>query len=478
MRPNVVFPAGFYRIALPLLLVVLGMTCYHRAIHFDDAWFAEQSYWLLRDGNVRSELFRGYNGWEKQIYVFHKLFIYAGAALTWLPGVSLASCRVLNILCAIGMGALIWQYSRRFSREAQWLSLLLYFGCGVLIRYFAINRPEIMCTMLGFASFLMLDREAGKLRRTALTAFLAGLAALTHLNGLIYLAAGGLWLLLQKDWRSSLVFGTIGGLTLSLYGLDALLDGNFAELIRQFIHDPATQSNLRWAEKLRVMVDYQELFFHSHHEFPLTVLALLCLLGFRYRAASQNNGIRLYLGLLFVVFLLLTKSNFNFYYILFIPWLVLLVAQTATQLLPDRPRWQHRAARVLLITYLGGALLVLGQALAENLATPYAPVYNAQLAKHMPKRQTLVIAPLSFFFGQMENFQIRGLAAYYLREKREGKIPLADFFAEARQNSVEYIISDEKTNASYFIPPDAPSQISAYRRIFQDERTSIYARQR
>lgn len=475
MKPRAVFPAKFYYIVLPLLLVVLGITCYHRAIHFDDAWFAEQSYRLLRDGYVRSELFRGYNGWEKQIYVFHKLFIYAGAALMWLPGVSLASCRVLTILCAIGMGGLIWQYSRRFSREAQWLSLLLYFGCGVLIRYFAINRPEIMCTMLGFASFMMLDREAGQSRRTALAAFLAGLAALTHLNGLIYLAAGSLWLLLRKDWQSSLVFGAVGGMTLSLYGLDALLDGNFAELIRQFVHDPATQSNLSWNEKLRVMLSYQQLFFHSHYEFPLTVLALLCLLGFRRRALSQSNGIRLYLGLLFVVFLLLTKSNFNFYYILFIPWLVLLIAQTATQLLPEQLRW---AAKALLIGYLGSALLAMGQVLAENLATPYIPDYNARLANHMPNQQTLVIAPLSFFFGQMQNFQIRGLAGYYLREKREGDIPLEDFFAEARQNSVEYILTDEKANANYFIPPNAPDQIGGYRRIFQDEWTSIYARQR
>ena len=463
---------------MPLLLVLLAITCYHRAIHFDDAWFAEQSYWLLRDGHVRSELFWGYNGWGKQIYVFHKLFIYAGAALMWLPGVSLASCRMLGVLCGIGMGALIWQYSRRFSREAQWLSLLLYFGCGALIRYFAINRPEIMCTMLGFASFLVLDREAGQPRRTALAAFLAGLAALTHLNGLIYLTAGGLWLLLQKDWRSSLVFGTIGGLTLSFYGLDALLDGNFAELIRQFVHDPATQSNLRWTEKSRVMLSYQQLFFHSHYEFPLTVLALLCLPGFRRRALSQSNGIRLYLGLLFVVFLLLTKSNFNFYYILFIPWLVLLVAQTATQLLPHCPRWSRRVARVLLVGYLGSTLLALGQVLAENLATPYTPVYNAQLVKHMPNQQTLVIAPLSFFFGQTENFQIRGLAAYHLREKREGKIPLSEFFAEARQNAVEYIVTDGKAHANYHVPLDAPSRIGAYRRVFQDEQTSIYARQR
>lgn len=467
-----------YKVALLVVGALLALSCYHRAIHFDDAWFAEQAYWLIHDGRVRSELFRGYNGWEKQIYVFHKLFIYTEAALMRLVGVSLESCRLLSLLCGVGTGALIWHYCRRYSREAQWLSLLLYFGCGVLIRYFAINRPEIMYTLLGLASYLLLDREAGKRRMPALAGLLAGMAALTHLNGVIYLAAGGLWLLMHKEWKNSLVFGIAGGITLSLYGLDALVNGEFAILIGQFLQDPATQSNLLWTEKLRVMLDYQRLFFHSHREVPLTVLALVCGLFLRTQVSLLKGGVRLYLGLLIVAFLLLTKSNFDFYYILFVPWLVLLVAEAATQPLADRPRWQRRTGRVALAGYSVMSLMVLGQVLAENRSTPYTPDYNAELASHMPLRHTLVIAPLSFFFGQMENYQIRGLAAYHLREKRQGKIPLARFFAEAHGKGVEYIISDEEANASYLIPMNAPGKIGAYRRVFQDEFTSLYARQR
>lgn len=478
LKTNFLFSIRTYQIVLLVLMTLLGISCYHRAIHFDEAWFAEQAYWLIQSGHVRSEIFEGYNGWEQQIYVFHKLFIYTEAALMRVLSVSLASSRVLPFVCGLGTAALIWQYCRRFSCATQWLSLLLFFGCGLLIRYFAINRPEIMYTMLGLACYLMLDREPGKPQQPALAGLFAGMAALTHLNGLIYLAAGGLWLLTRKEWRGSLIFGVVGGLTLSLYGLDALLNGEFAQLEGQFLHDPATQANFQWKEKLRVMINYQQLFFHSHREVPLTVLTLLGLLRLRNISGECEKRIVLYLGLLFIMFLLLTKGHSDFYFLLFVPWMVILVAHAATHPLVEWSKWQRRAGRLLLVGYLGGSLFVFWQELAKNRSTPYAPSYNAMLAEHMPRKHSLVIAPLSFFFGQMERYQIRGLTTYFLREKSEGKIPLTRFFAEAHQKRVEYIISDEETNASYFIPMDAPDEIGGYRRVFQDESTSIYARQR
>jgi hypothetical protein len=47
----------------------------------DDAWFGEQSYWLEKEGVVRSEFFRGIVGWENQILVSHKLFLVFGSVV-------------------------------------------------------------------------------------------------------------------------------------------------------------------------------------------------------------------------------------------------------------------------------------------------------------------------------------------------------------------------------------------------------------
>ena len=229
--PPPLFPTRFFSIAAIILFGALLFTCYYRAEHFDDAWFAEQSYWLVQDGWVRSELFRGQNGWEDRIYVFHKLFIYAGALVMRIAGFSLVASKLLTTLCGVIAGCMIWHYNRRRGRQQQWLSVILYFGCGTIIRYFNVNRPEIMCMMLGFGSYMSLDRPDGKPPKAKLAGGLAGLAALTHLNGLIYLFAGAIWLLVRIGWRPVILFILAGGLVLSLYFADAVADGRMAMMI-------------------------------------------------------------------------------------------------------------------------------------------------------------------------------------------------------------------------------------------------------
>ena len=471
--PVAVFPTRVYPFAFFVLLTALFITIFHRAEHFDDAWFAEQSYWLVRDGWVRSEFFRGYNGWENRIYVFHKLFIYAGALIMRVTGFTLAGSKLLTSFCGLITGWLIWHYNHRYSREQQWLSVILFFGCGSIIRYFAINRPEMMCMTLGFGSYLALDRPTQKSPHIVLSAGLAGLAALTHLNGVVYLVVGTLWLLIKLDWRAAGKFALVGGLTLGLYLVDAVADGQLHTLIAQFANDPATQSNFKLADKLTTMLNYHQLFFHSHGEVPLSVLTLLCLLMFR-RTVTLAYPVFLYLVLLVGTFWVVTKSNFDFYYILFVPWLVLTLAHyLATYLPASRPAF-GRIWRGLLMLYAVAALFSIGKVLEENVAMPYLPTYNATLASHMPQRQTKVIAPISFFFGQMDNYNIQGSTYYVLLEKKGEKITLPAFFQQAATNKVKYIISNFGYDASYVIPPDAPANIGSYHRIFQDQWGSIH----
>lgn len=461
------------RVGFFLLLGLLLLSCYQRTEHFDDAWFAEQSYWLVRDGWVRSELFRGLNGWEDRIYVFHKLYIYTSALVMSLIGFSLPASKLLTTLCASTAGYLIWRYNRCSSTQEQWLALLLYAGCGIVIQYFAVNRPEVMCMLLGFSSYYVLGQQTSPRGRPALAGLLAGMAALTHLNGLIYMAAGLLWLLIREGRRPAGWFAFVSGLTLSLYAADALLDSRINLMIEQFVHDPATQANFSLADKWRIMLDYHQLFFHSYSEVPLSILVILCLL-FGGKSARLHNPAVLYLLLLVVSFWLLTKSNFDFYYILFVPWLALVAAKILTDGRTDRPVWQRRAGIAVVIAYYGLALFTVEQVLVENRTVPYMPHYNAMLAQHMPRKHTTIIAPIGFFFDQMETYHIHGLSYY---SARYGHVSLAEFFQLADQQKAAYVVSDGYENASYVIPLDAPERIGAYKRIFRDRMTSIYERQ-
>ncbi len=475
--PVILFPLRTYQIALFLLFIALLGTFYHRAEHFDDAWFAEQSFWLVKDGKVRSELFRGYNGWENRIYVFHKLFIYAGALIMSVGGFSVAVSKLIGILFGGLGGWLIWQYSARFSRETQWLSLGLYVGCGALIRHICVNRPEFMCMALGLLSYLAIDRSPTKQPMPVLAGVFAGLAALTHLNGVIYLLAGFGLLFTQRKWQAVFSFGLASGLTLSFYLLDAVLDGSLDVMLMQFRSDPATQQNLNWLDKLSVMANYHQIFFHNHNEFALTVLFLLCLIAFR-RRIQRSEPVFVYTLFLFFSFWVLTKSATYLYFILFLPWLVMLTANWAIRYLPEQPGWQRKTARVLLALYGVVAIFQIGNTIIENRTLPDVDTQNALLAKHMPRQHTNVIAPIEFFFGQIENYRIRGLTYYYLLQQKQGTITLPALFQLAEQEDVEYVISDHRLNGSYDIPPGAPARIGAYQRVYQDKWNSIYTRQR
>ena len=471
--PVALFPLRGYQLFFFLLLGTLVFTCFNRVLYFDDAWFAEQSYWLIQDGRVRSELFRGLNHWEDRIYVYHKLFIYSGALVMSVFGVSVMSSKMLSVLCGGIMGWFIWHHCRKASPEQAWVAVLLYTGCGTLIRYVCVNRPEIMCALFGLASYLALDQSKLANTNVSVSALLAGLAALTHLNGIIYIVSGIVWLFLKEGRRSGSVFGLISGGVLSLYALDAVVDGQIDRMVEQFVHDPATQQNFDVRSKLAVMLNYHQLFFHSEREAALSMVVLLSLLLLR-RHVRIMQPIVLYSLLLVATFWLLTKSNFDVYYVLFVPSFAILAATVLTTYPPQQPKWVRQVSRVVLVVYFGIALVSIGFVLRENYRWPPIERYNEQLARHMPHRHTKIIAPISFFFGQMDNYSIRGLTYYYHMNKRK-TIPLSTFFAEADRNAVEYIVSDNPLNDSYYIPPDAPPRIGAYQKIYQDERTSIYA---
>ncbi|UFH55175.1 glycosyltransferase family 39 protein [Spirosoma sp. KNUC1025] len=474
--PFIIFSRRTYQLVFGLLSCALIWSFYNRAEYYDEAWFAEQSFWLIRDGQVRSELFRGYNGWEHGIYVFHKLFIYAGALVMHVTGISVPSNKIVSIFFGLAGGYLVWLYGRNQSREQQWLSVLLYFGCGTLIRFISVNRPETMCMALGFASYLALDPPKPSPTKPLLAGILAGLSALTHLNGLIYLVAGTIWLFLRKGWRPTIRFALAGSVTLSLYVLDALLDGQLQTLIAQFRDDPATQENMSLASKLMVMVDYHQIFFHSQNEAALSVLVLLCALAFR-KYIQLTQPLLLYTILIIISFWLLTKSDTDIYYLLFVPWLAALAAFWLVHYVPRQPPWQLTVARIMLVGYSAIAITQFVYVINENRNTPDIEAHNTLLASHMPHRHTNVIAPIEFFFGQMDNYRIKGLTYYFLLEDHNKPTLLATFFEQANRDKVAYVISDHRLNASYEIPINAPARIGAYQRIFKDEWNSIYARQ-
>ena len=466
----------YYLIIFVLLLLFCG-TLYHRISHFDDAWCTEQSYWLLKDGIVRSELFAGYQQWGKQLYVFHKAFVYVQAGLLYFLGFSVWGARATTLLFTVVCLLLLLAYFRS-SREHQLLATLLYVGCGTLWLFGVDNRPETMVVSFGFASFLVLQKKPPSAGYLLAAGALAGGAALTHLNGLIYVVAGTLWLLPRSGWRAALLFGAAGSIVTGVYFLDAIIDHQLPLLFYQFNHYPANVNNTSLSLKLHLMARYDRMFMHSEGETPLTILTVLTLIITHWGRPIRQlfTPTFQYVTWIVVLFWFLTKSDNAYYFILFVPFFV--VIATENMLSPNLSKVKYQLLVALLVLYPLGSIARTYTLIKENYTYPNALAENTVLATYMPQKGANVIAPISFFFGQMDNYRVRGLTYYaYVNEERYNKqLRITDFFQLAARDSVRYIISDLRTfNDVYPIPPDAPARIGGYQKVFQDAWHSVYA---
>ncbi len=481
--PLRLLPLRYYPYIVSGLLVAFAATLYGRSEHFDDAWMAEQSYWLLRDGRVHSEFFRGLNHAEIYQFITHKLFVYfqAGLMAAFGTGVYVAKSTAL-IFWAVGL-ALLLRYFGRSAAEARWLAVLLYVGCGALMQFGFDGRPETMAMSLGLASFLLLRRPAAGLGRLGLAGVAAGAAALATLNGLVFVGAGALWLLRRRGWAGAAAFGVAGGLTAALYALDSVLAGRWGLFLYQFGHFPEMQSNLHGWAKLGVMANYHQIFLHSEGETALIVLALLALAvtypAARLAAAPRLSPAALYLLLLLGLFWVLTKSASSFYFVLFVPFIVIVVVEQVLGHLAALPPRRVQLLRALVLLYPVGAGIRTHYLLAENQTYPRPETENARLAAHMPRHNVRVVGPLDFFFGQADHYRIHSLTYFAYRNASDyhNHLSVPGFFALAARDSAEYVVTDHRhRNHVFEVPATAPARIGPYQRVYRDQWHSVYAR--
>jgi hypothetical protein len=486
-----VMPGRFVTDRLPywligLFLLLFAATAYHRATDFDDAWFAEQAYFLLRDGVVRSEFFRGINHWEERIYVFHKLYIYLLAGWTRLFGFTAPAVETLGTVGAVlnvaGLYALTQRDVVPGSNVNQlaltgW-TILLYVSCGLVLRYGFVARPETMNAAFGLWGYYWLSTSQTSISRPnvrlVLAAIFAGLAALTHLNGLMYGLAGLTWLAWSRRWREGIVYGLVWAVVCAFYFTDVLLDNQWVRLAEQFRYDPATRHLFGWMAKLNTLISFHQMLFHNQVEAAITLLAVL-VSWFGWRTDRVSRPLIIYLLAATIWMWLLTRGSSKYYMLLIVPFVCLLAGRSVAGSAAQWPHWAQRLSIVVVVLWLGSGLWEGGLLLLENRA-PVVHERTAALARRMGKEGSTVIAPLDFFFDQIGHYRIHSLSYYYLVNQHEysGKLSLTQFFDLAAREQAAYVITDPMLNMAYDIPNDAPARIGHYYRIFQDDWNSLY----
>ncbi len=459
----------FFFIALTLL------TYFNRTPTGDDAWFAEQSYWLLEDGLIRSEFFRGLNGWEKELLVSHKLFLWLGAVLMHFFGTALPVVQFTGLLFFVVLIAELVCYVRL--REGGYGSrlmialLILIFANRVLVKMSFQNRPEMMLAALGFGSWLLLFTGPRHAVKTMTAGVLAGLAFLAHLNGIIFLIVGFLTLGYLKRYKALACFTVFGLLTAAVYLIDILDDPQgLATWYYQFTNDPAARHGLSLNSKLIQLLTFPRMFLHSPEQMALTILFFYVLWKQREFIRELPAGLRIYPLLLVLTFWLITKGNSAMYMLFFIPFMLILLYE-----LYRRAPFFNRPLAAILAGYFIIGTFGMGQLIHKNIAFGGLPDDYAGLRKHLSADKTGLV-PLTFFFNEYEEYDRLLTHENYKLHHDKATYSAHQMSQWAGNHGADFILYDYEFLTESYYPEAGTRQLPPYHLTFFDGRFAIYKR--
>jgi hypothetical protein len=463
-------------IAILIFFITLAtFTYFQRYPTGDDAWLGEQAFWLQKQGIVRSEFFRGLLDCEKQILVSHKLFLLFGAGMIQLFGYQLPVLQFVGFVffCIIIL-ELTFYITKREQKFNSWYLiavLILVFSNRLLVKMSFENRPEMMLAALGFGSFLCIQGERITISKSILAGFLAGLALLTHLNGVIYLVAGFITLMYLRKYVAAIGFGLVGGLTALVYFIDVIgHEGGFSAWYQQFSGDPLTQEAMKVSSKLIQFLTYPRLFFHSPEQIALSLLLIFLLWKQRLFIKFLPVNLKVYALTLFLAFWVITKANVSLYMLLFIPFMLVLVYE-----LYKLNPFKDLALKLILATYFIIGTFGMCQIIRTNLTMEYLPVSYEKLRGEIEDDQTGFV-PLTFFFDEYEAYPRLLTHENYELQSQKKNMTTLKMAHWAYKNGVGFILMDYKFRPEPYYPKAGTKSIPFYKLSFFDGRFAVYER--
>jgi hypothetical protein len=459
-----------------IALVLFGISLANRPVEFDDAWFFEQAFFLARDGVIRSELFTGFYGWDKQIFITQKGNVWIIAWLIELLGPTPLAARLPALSYGLLLLASMTLYTRKFiGAKAIPIVITMTLLSGSFLRLSYIARPELLLASMTIFTFLALSPRPGNASHTVLLPILAGLGSgitlLFHLNGSILVAAGGLYLLWQRRWTHLGVFCIFSTLAASTFLWDVLWEGEMQELVYNFRVDPATAGTKSWAAKVSNFLELHRIFTVRGENAILTTMGLLSYAFFYRRKVTYGQDLTHFFLCFFVSFALLNNRVTSLYFGLFFPFFVLLSAHSLFVLAKsERPKceklWRSAFAFLSLIHVLAGFALA-GHYGYKGFSTQGIIEHNKAIVSALPTKPEAVIAPNTFVFGTIGEMKVIGLNKYLMAG--------VDPFDEAGQLKIEYLIfEDHPVFAYYRLPPGTGDRVGDYIRIVNKPPLQIF----
>lgn len=452
----------FILLSVGVLLFIYSL--YQRMPHIDDAWIGEQVFWLSEDGVIKNILMKNYADNQNGLMVYHKAFVYNGLWLVNLFGFSLTVLKSVSLIYLLTFFGIFYYYLVVLHkilkpRQFPWIVLLIIIEPHIF-NFAFVYRPEIMLMAIGFLAYIFLEQsilsKSKGLVLVLLASIFSGLSVLVHLNGLIFVFAGGFVLLYKKQFKYLALFVLVNTFFIYLYFSHM---ESFAELYNWFSHmlsynTGRSVGGFKLATIVNILLKFVEehlRYFHSPKEIFLT-LFLFTVLFFGYKTVKRKLPLVIpYMFVLMISIGIIGPTKTAKYLIPLIPFFALIATVVVIEI------WKKEKQNMIVIpkTYKAQSIFI-----ALTVFVIVSFIYNSQLSvnkfnvnRHkaiserfvnMPKKETRILVPMVFIFDEIKNYkEIIGLMSFNERAKTNPDIMSSNFFTIAELEEIDYIFIND-----------------------------------
>jgi 4-amino-4-deoxy-L-arabinose transferase-like glycosyltransferase len=191
-------------------------------VWIDEAWYTQPAWSYTVDGTFALPMFDELAGVDRDNVVMGRVYLLLMALAFWVGDVSAASVRMVSLLSGLVAIAAVFGVGRElWNRRVGVLAAVLLATSQNFVRQSHDARPEIMLVAFWTtAMFIVLNGDRhGSAWRLAAGGLVAGLAADTHLNGVIFPVALFVMLLVRRTSLRNLVFYSSGVVLAGLWWL-------------------------------------------------------------------------------------------------------------------------------------------------------------------------------------------------------------------------------------------------------------------
>ena len=434
-------------------ILVFMASMWHRFIYIDDAFFGEQSFWLAKEGVVKTATLIDFLGSDHRLFSYHKLNIFIGALLIKVFGWSVNPLRFATLIFLIGFLWVLYSFFKDnkawFSRDHLIVTVFIILFNPLIVLYAFTFRPEIWVMFFGFSSYWLLEKSFVNVhaqRILVLSGMLAGLAFLTHLNGLIFSVAGLMVLVLAKKWKGALIFSMSSGIICLLYFFDLWQEGHFEMWLYQIKNWPDNNATNYLSDNffnlfLNIMIKLSEehqRFFWSDRVWAISAFFLLALIpNFKY-LFRQHTHLMVYILTLILTLNIAGSQIAERYLIYFFPFMAIIIAI-------DIIRMKEKSAYIR--KWLYAVLLILQLIFVTKMFVGIFQKNNnhTKISKGMlseiPDKTALTLVPYTFIFNELENYNLASFKAFeYYQVSVKHPLTQQEFFTRAATLNIKYIV--------------------------------------